>query len=149
MDLRVCLTGSDDDKLAGLDALRDLQLELVDDPAFRGRVILVERPADPGTLGPVLEGLRILLEPQTLTPLLAALVTYLRIRSRDRTSDLELTVRRTDDSTEIKLSGQRIRQLDAVALAAELERHAERLDGGAQRLEGGAERPDGTDAPAT
>ncbi|MET7718414.1 hypothetical protein [Streptomyces sp. NPDC005407] len=103
--------------------LRSLRSELQAEDAWRGRVELVERPPARGTLGPVLEALQLVLEPGTAAPFLAALVAWLRWR----TSDIELTVRRTDDSTTVKLSGKRLKDQDAAALAAELDRLTKHL----------------------
>ncbi|MFJ8076391.1 hypothetical protein ACIQ7Q_21195 [Streptomyces sp. NPDC096176] len=103
--------------------LRSLRSELQGEEAWRGRVELVERPPAQGTLGPVLEALQLVLEPGTAAPFLAALVAWLRWR----TSDIELTVRRTDDSTTVTLSGKRLKGQDAAALTADVDRLSKHL----------------------
>ncbi|MFI6007590.1 hypothetical protein ACIBAG_01980 [Streptomyces sp. NPDC051243] len=107
----------------GADELRDLRAELISEAAWRGRVELVEQPPAPGRLGPVLDALQLALEPGNIAPLLAALAAWLRYR----TSDVELTVRRTDDGSTVTVSGRRVRQLDVVALTAQVEEMTERL----------------------
>lgn len=105
------------------DEVRHLRAELIADTAWRGRVETVERPPGPGRLGPVLDTLRLALEPALVTPLVAALVGWLRYR----TSDVELTVRRPDDEMTVTVSGKRVRRLDAVTLTAEVAQLAARL----------------------
>jgi hypothetical protein len=104
------------------DDLRSLRIELISQSDWRGKVRLVERPPDPGTLGPVLEALQVLANPAAVSPLIAALVAWLRYR----TSDVDLKVRRK--TTTVTLSGKRLRQIDTAALTAEIEKLAFRLN---------------------
>ncbi|WP_107657320.1 effector-associated constant component EACC1 [Nocardia suismassiliense] len=119
MDVLVESVGPD-----GADALQEFDKELLNDARWRGRVALVERPAPPGTLGPVLEAVRIALEPQTLALLVTAVISYLRYR----TTDLDLKIVRTDSKTEVVLSGRRIKGHDHAALARELADAVSRLE---------------------
>jgi hypothetical protein len=100
-------------------------------PALSGRVESVERPPEPGTLGPVLEALRLVLMPETVVPLLTALVAWQRIRATQGNKEFEVTVRRTDDSTTVTLSAKRLDRLDATALTAEITQLAKQLESGA------------------
>ncbi|MER7455145.1 hypothetical protein ABTW96_33215 [Nocardia beijingensis] len=108
----------------GADALRDLNTELLNDARWRGRVTLLETPAPEGTLGPVLEGLQIALQPQTLVPLATALFAFLRVY----TSDIEIGIRRTDKETEVTLSAKRIKRLKDAELPAALAELIGQLD---------------------
>lgn len=108
------------------DELRVLRAEFLDDADWRGRVELMENPPEPGTLGPVAEALQLVLDPASVAALLGTVVAWLRYR----TSDVKLTVRRTDKQTEITLSSVRVKQLDTPALAAEIEKLTERLNVG-------------------
>ncbi|MEV0686207.1 hypothetical protein AB0I35_20305 [Nocardia sp. NPDC050378] len=111
-------------QLGGADALRDLNTELLNDARWRGRVTLLEKPAPEGTLGPVLEGLQIVLQPQTLVPLATALFAFLRVY----TSDIEIDIKRTDNKTEVTLSAKRIKRLKDAELPAALAELIGRLD---------------------
>jgi hypothetical protein len=106
------------------EALRDLSRELAEDGAWRGRVELVERPPGPGELGPMLDALRIVLDPAVVTPFLGLVAAWLRFR----TSDVDVTIERTGDKTTVRMSGKRLRQLDVTALGAELAKMARPLD---------------------
>lgn len=108
----------------GADALRDLNTELLNDARWRGRVTLLEKPAPEGTLGPVLEGLRIALQPQTLVPLATAVFAFLRVY----TSDIEIAIRRTGKKTEVTLSAKRIKRLKDAELPAALAELIGQLD---------------------
>lgn len=55
---------------------------------------------------------------------------------RYRTSDVKLTVRRTDKRIDITLDGKRVNQLDAPDLAAELGKLADRLNAEEQNEHG-------------
>ncbi|MBT2539739.1 hypothetical protein J7E99_03200 [Streptomyces sp. ISL-44] len=114
------------------DELRSLRAELLDDADWRGRVELMERPPESGTLGPVVEALQLVLDPASLAALLGSVAAWLRYR----TSDVKLTVRRTDKGTDITLDGVRVQQLDAPGLVAELEKLTDRLNAEEQRDSG-------------
>lgn len=60
------------------DELRSLRAELLDDADWRGRVELMERPPEPGTLGPVVEALKLVLDPVSLAALLGTVAAWLR-----------------------------------------------------------------------
>lgn len=104
------------------DELRSLRMELISQSEWRGKVQLVERPPEPGTLGPVLEALQVLADPAATSALIAALVAWLRYR----TSDVDLKVRRK--TTTVTLSGKRLRRIDTAALTAEIEKLASGLN---------------------
>lgn len=130
--------------LAGVgtsDDLRALRTELVSDDLWRGRVALVERSPKPGTLGPILEGLRVLAEPGAVVAFFAAIATFIRYRG----SDVDLQVTRTEKTTTVTMSARRVRGLDASALKQEIEHLARQLDAGSHAPEDSESRCCGTD----
>jgi hypothetical protein len=93
--------------------VRELHAWLSEDPLVRRWVRLVEREPPPGALGPMAEAVQV-------AAVAGVLIAWLRYR----TSDVTVKVRRTDDDTEVEVSAQRVRTLNAEqtrALAAQIE----------------------------
>jgi hypothetical protein len=106
------------------DDLRQLRIELICQAEWRGKVHPVEKPPEPGTLGPVLDALQVFVDPAAVSPFVAALVAWLRYR----TSNIDLKVERTERGTTVTMSGKRLRRLDAAALTTEISKIVESLD---------------------
>ncbi|MFJ2033261.1 hypothetical protein [Streptosporangium sp. NPDC087985] len=109
------------------EVLRDLAAELGRDHAWRD-VSLVESPPDDESLGPILEALSVLVTPMAVSGLVMAVTTWIRYR----TSDVDLTVTRTDRSVKVTLSAKRLRALDTAALQREISRLSRHLNDDAQ-----------------
>ncbi len=108
------------------DDLRSLRSWLLDTDSLRGRVDLVERPPDPGQLGPALEALVVILGPGgAATALSAALLSWIR----HRTSDLQLKLTQ-ENGRSVELSARRVRALNADALRTQIEQLTRTLDSG-------------------
>lgn len=103
MDVVVHLTGES----VGADDLRALRTWLVAEDGLRGHVETVMSSAEPGTLGSVLEALRIVGDPAGAM-VAWALVTWLR----NQRHDVTLTVKKKLGETTVTYSGKRLRQSD-------------------------------------
>jgi hypothetical protein len=101
--------------------VRELHAWLSEDPLVRRWVRLVEREPPPGALGPMAEAVQVVTgSPGVVAAVAGVLIAWLRYR----TSDVTVKVRRTDDDTEVEVSAQRVRTLNAEqtqALAAQIE----------------------------
>jgi hypothetical protein len=103
------------------DESRNLAAEFGQYDSWRGQVEVIERP---GTGGALTEGLWVAVAPGAVTALLTVLVTWLRYR----TSDLDVTVKRTGEEVTLTISGRRIRDLPGTELGHEIARLARHLD---------------------
>lgn len=106
MDVILRLTG----ETAGPDALRSLREWLLEE-GLHGRVETLERAPDPGALGPVLDGLRVIAESAT-----AVLIPVLLAWIRSRTGKVKLVMTFGEGRT-AELDAQSVRGLDASAVA--------------------------------
>jgi hypothetical protein len=73
---------------ASSDDLRGLRAWLVEEDELRGHVRTKERAPEPGVLGPVLEALEIVAQPENVAALVAALIAWLRSRRGNIRLDL-------------------------------------------------------------
>jgi Effector Associated Constant Component 1 len=104
------------DDAGGPDELRDLRGWLGHEPELRGRITAVEPPAQPGSLGPVLEALLVAVAPGGVA---VALVTSIVSWIRQRHSDLAVQITYAD-GTKIKIDAKRVRGLTGADLHAEI-----------------------------
>ncbi|GAB2944910.1 hypothetical protein ACFMQL_33350 [Nonomuraea fastidiosa] len=126
MDVTVIAEGSDRG-----DLLRSLRDWLSDAPELRGRIDGVERPPEPGTLGPLLEALSVALGPAgAVTAFVTGLVAWLRTRRGEVSIKVTLP-----DGTSLELTAKRVAGLDSTALqqqvtdvAALLKQHQRNAD---------------------
>ncbi|GGS65682.1 hypothetical protein GCM10010156_25770 [Planobispora rosea] len=89
------------------DQLRDLYAWLQEETDLRGRVVMEERPPDPGTLGPGTGALQVLLESGgALASMSAAVVSWLRTRTG------EVSVKIVDGDKEMEATAGGLRDLD-------------------------------------
>lgn len=103
MDVVVRLSGES----VGADDLRALRTWLVAEHELLGHVETVAAPAEPGTLGSVLEALRIVGDPAGAT-VAWALVMWLR----NQRHDVTLTLTKKPGETTVTYSGKRLRDAD-------------------------------------
>ncbi|MFF5232730.1 hypothetical protein [Dactylosporangium sp. NPDC000521] len=98
------------------DDYRALRAELLERDVVD--VSLTQRPPDPGTLGPVVDALQVVFgSGAVLSPVAAAVVTWIRHRSTD--IDVELTAA---DGRSVTVSAKRVRGLRSEDLLAEISR---------------------------
>ncbi|WP_433539789.1 effector-associated constant component EACC1 [Streptosporangium sandarakinum] len=117
MDLTVTVTEGSSAEL------RDLYRRLTEEARFRGRVRLGEGPPAPGTLGPVVEAVQILLGTGgTAGGVVGIVITWLRHRSG------EFTVRLTRGDREVEISGRGMRTLRSEELSELIGRVTAALD---------------------
>ncbi|WP_031084685.1 effector-associated constant component EACC1 [Streptomyces sp. NRRL WC-3549] len=134
MDAAVIAKGPD----AG-DQLRSLREWLTDAPELRGRVGAVERPPQPGTLGPVLETLAVALGPAgAVTAFATGLVAWLRTRR----GDVHIKVTLPDRSS-LELTAERVSGLDAGTVQQQVKDLADLLN----RQQGEADGPGARELP--
>ncbi|GAA3166402.1 hypothetical protein GCM10010466_66480 [Planomonospora alba] len=89
------------------DQLRDLYGWLQEEADLRGRVVMEERPPEPGAMGPVPEALQVLLDSGgTLCSTAAVVVAWLRTRTGS------VSVRLADGDREIEVAADGLRDLD-------------------------------------
>jgi Effector Associated Constant Component 1 len=99
------------------DEVRSLRQWLVADDELRGRVRVVEKAPEPGTLGALADALVVTLGPSgAATAFAGALITWIRHRK----SDLVCRVTRPDGLV-AEVSAQQVRELDAAAIRALVE----------------------------
>ena len=124
MDVTVTVTGSGD--VRDLGALRDW---LRDEPELRGRVLLADKPPDPGSMGGLADVLTVAVGPgAAMTVFASALLSW--IRHRTGTTHIRVS---WPDGAEIEYSSDRLRGEDAAAVrdqVADLVRALESRTGG-------------------
>lgn len=119
MEVRVTVAGAD-----AADQLRSLREWLGHTPELRGRVAAVEGPPLPGTLGPVLDAVAILLAPGGVAAALApAVLSWLR----DRRGEVTVRITRPDGSR-VELSATRVAGLTGAELRTQAERLVHELE---------------------
>jgi hypothetical protein len=112
---------------ASVDEIRSLRVWLIGEDELRGRVELVERPPQPGELGPALDALVVSLgQGGAASVLVAGLISWLRSRH----GDIDITAERHGDQTKIRVSAKRVRGLDADGLRNEIDRLGHALSNG-------------------
>jgi Effector Associated Constant Component 1 len=111
MDILVKLSGES----VGTDDLRALHAWLVADDVLGGYAETVMVPAEPGTLGSVLDALRIAGDPAGAT-VAWALVTWLR----NQRHDVTLRVTKKASGTTATYSGKRLRKADHDQIRSEI-----------------------------
>ncbi|GAT71384.1 hypothetical protein PS9374_07075 [Planomonospora sphaerica] len=89
------------------DHLRELYAWLQEETDLRGRVVMEERPPDPGAMGPSPEALQVLLDAGgTLCSTAATVIAWLRTRTG------EVSVRLADGDREIEVGASGLRNLE-------------------------------------
>jgi hypothetical protein len=120
----------------GGDDLRDLGAWLSDQEELRGRVSVVGRPAPSGSLGGLADTLVASLAPGGVAGAFAtALVAWIRYR----TGNFRTVVRRADGS-QVELTAERVRGLDAQALRTAVGELTRTLEGGTGVVDGDSGR---------
>ncbi|MET7619076.1 hypothetical protein [Streptomyces sp. NPDC005408] len=108
------------------DQLRSLHEWLGDVEELRGRISLAERPPEPGTLGPVLDGLAVAVGPAgAATAFATAVIAWLRTRRGEVRIKVTLADRRSVELTASNVSG-----LDSAALEQQVVHIAAMLEQG-------------------
>ncbi|WP_018549570.1 effector-associated constant component EACC1 [Streptomyces sp. LaPpAH-108] len=130
---------------AGADELRSLHAWLADVDELRGRAGLAESPPVPGTLGPVVDGVLVLLGPGgAVTALATAVVAWIRHRH----SDVIVKVTRRGGAS-VELTGKRVQSLSSAELREFVGLLSEQLDADRQAADGGRPHSDAPDADAS
>jgi len=105
------------EEIGSVDDLRSLRAALLDAEGLRGRISLVEQPAEPGRLGPELDFLRVVLTSgAAMTGLTTTIVTWLR----HRRADIEVKITR-DNGDSIEISAKDLPGVDPRALRRTIE----------------------------
>ncbi|MET8053880.1 hypothetical protein ABZU75_40500 [Streptosporangium sp. NPDC005286] len=90
--------------------VRDVYAWLREDPELRRWVDLVESPPAEGTLGPVAEAVQIVADaPEVVATLAGVLIAWLRYR----TSDVKIRIRRSATDTEMEVTANRVKTMNA------------------------------------
>jgi hypothetical protein len=98
------------------DQLRSLRTWLLDAAELRGRVTAVESSPPPGTMGPALDALMVVLAPGGVAAaFVPALIAWIRQRRSDVTVRLTLP-----DGTSVEVTASQVRGADATELRAQV-----------------------------
>ncbi|MER6173451.1 hypothetical protein [Streptosporangium sp. NPDC001681] len=90
--------------------VRDVYAWLREDPELRRWVDLVESPPAEGALGPVAEAVQIVADaPEVVATLAGVLIAWLRYR----TSDVKIRIRRSATDTEMEVTANRVKTMNA------------------------------------
>lgn len=120
----------------GADDLRNLSSWLSGQEELQGRINVVDPPAPPGAMGGLADSLVASLAPGSVAGAFAtALVAWIRYR----TGNLRTVVRRADGS-QVELTAERVRGLDAQALRTTVEELTRTLEGDTEVVDGDSGR---------
>jgi hypothetical protein len=107
------------------DLTRDIFAWVAEEPSLRGRVRIIERDPQACALGPVTSALEVVLEPGGAATALATIaVTWLRCR----TGKVSISIRRGNDTPDLDITLQRVKELDAAGVRELIAKVSSALD---------------------
>ncbi|MFF4735305.1 hypothetical protein ACFY2W_05300 [Streptomyces sp. NPDC001262] len=125
MDVTVSVAETNKEASAVAEQTRSLYSWLIQEEELRGRVRLADPEPEPGTLGVLPTELLVALAPGGVgTVLASAVIAWIR----HRTGEVSCTMTRPD-GTSVKVTGKRVRDVDAARLSELVQSVAARLDG--------------------